>query len=132
MRPIYKAGDRVRVKDRTWDKYSFQEKMRYMALGFRFTPDMAKYCGNILTIKHYLSPISSYLVEENSAIWPEEMFEGLDKSRTIAEHTNKLINQFLDLTVSNIEINGFNVQQPADQPIKLIKSNHFLPITKNI
>ena len=81
MKSKYKIGDNVRVKSIGW----YNDNKDYyggVAIGDKkpkFTYDMSKYCGQVLTVDD-LSEYEGeyYMIEDDGKyVWADEMFEGL-------------------------------------------------------
>lgn len=76
----YKVGDKVKVKSLEWYNENKNNHGRiYTSNNVIFQPNMSEFCGSILTIKNINIDMSTYVVEENSYHWTDEMFEGLAK-----------------------------------------------------
>lgn len=75
----YKVGDKVRVRQWKAMEREFGEHNDHeieMPWFWRFTEDMKKYCGKVVTIKEVQS--ARYYIEEvaDNIAWNDEMFEG--------------------------------------------------------
>lgn len=76
----YKVGDKVKVKSIEWYNENKNNHGRiYISNNVIFQPNMSEFCGSILTIKNINIDMSTYVVEENSYHWTDEMFEEFTK-----------------------------------------------------
>ena len=81
---LYNTGDRVKIKSYEWfknnaDKYGVIYNIN--GEGVDMTLEMAKYCGQILTIEEDYE--LSYKMKENEYVWTDSMIEGIaDESQT--------------------------------------------------
>ena len=82
----YKAKDKVRIKSLDWynENNDTSGILSYKISGIPFTPEMAKYCGCIVTIDKVEVDTNSilgdrYYIKEDDGtwVWHEKMFEGL-------------------------------------------------------
>ena len=76
MKRVFKIGDKVRVKSKDWyDKKSNYGRNDIKCEGNTFIPDMARYCGKVVTISSRSG--NNYKVIEDPRCWgwTEDMFE---------------------------------------------------------
>lgn len=84
---LYNIGDKVKIKSYEWfknnaDKYGVIYNVN--GEGADMNLEMAKYCGQILTIEEDFE--ASYKMKENKYVWTDSMIEGIvDETQTIDE-----------------------------------------------
>ena len=107
----YKVGDRVKVHTKEWFDNTCDRNDFFNTYGSTsskgsnsFVPDMQKFCGQIVTIKHIRALDKAYLIQEDSEFynWEDWMFEDMNNNTNtifnpnIVEDFAKLIGVELD------------------------------------
>ena len=105
----YKVGDKVRIKSIEWyneNNVNGDDILENIGI-FSFFPYMAKFCGQVLTIKDVR--ITYYTMEETDyyTCWTDEMIEGLVEEETKPIH-------FIDIAIKPHNVRG-------DEIIKMLE-----------
>ena len=77
----YKADDRVRIKSIDWYNSTRDSDGWINLNGFKFNPDMKKFCGKTFTIKDVWLE-DYYEFKGNEYCWTDDMIEGLVEEET--------------------------------------------------
>ena len=84
----YKEGDIVRVKSLDWYNSTRDSNGWINLNGFKFNPDMKKFCGKTFTIKTIW--LDYYEFERNEYAWTDDMIEGLASETDDSKITHKM------------------------------------------
>lgn len=76
----YKVGDRVKIKSLDWYNSTRDSNGWINLNGFKFNPDMKKFCGKTFTIK--TAYLDYYRFEKNEYTWTDDMIECLMEDET--------------------------------------------------
>lgn len=141
----YKIGNKVKVKSLEWYNDNKNKDGRiYCNNNVIFQPNMSKFCGDIFTIKNINEDMGSYMVEENSYHWTDDMFEdftedvvqlvlsGYTTSANLSGHTtrvSKISKTQIDSEVCEDEVeiilNDYEIETRGDKTYAVKKKSKY-------
>ena len=121
----YKVADKVRIKSIDWynENKDTRDFLSFKTSGLPFSPDMAKYCGCIVTIdkaivRGYGRLGDIYRIKEDDGkwMWNEKMFEGLAEEDNPLDDNIPLPDSFVERMVHKISDSESYSAEPLDIP----------------